>query len=312
MRIGNIIERCENLPVGVIATALGAVTLSTPYHLIGFPLVRHIFSLIGIVVLILATIKITLHHKTFVKEYGNVVPASLYGAYTMLMMSMGAYAFTYFPHLGKALWLVGIGLHAILIVVFTYRNVIKNFNINSFVPSWFVTYNGIMVSTVVGGAMNEPQLSKIILYYGIAVFFIIIPFMIRRLIMVPVPELVIHTKTVLIAPIGLCLISYLNVIKDPNKYVVFGFYGMMFLALVYVLLHIPKFFSYDFHPGFAGTTFPMAVGVVGSFKMSEYLAKIGDINLSLIVKDISGLQMYITTVIIGFVFYNFLKKMFID
>ena len=55
-------------------------------------------------------------------------------------------------------------------LVFTYNNVIKNFNMQTFVPSWFVTYNGIMVSTVVGGVMNEPLIGKIVVYYGIAVF----------------------------------------------------------------------------------------------------------------------------------------------
>ena len=47
---------------------------------------------------------------------------------------------------------------------------------DTFVPSWFVTYNGIMVSTVVGGVMNEPLIGKIVVYYGIAVFTVIIPF----------------------------------------------------------------------------------------------------------------------------------------
>ena len=53
---------------------------------------------------------------------------------------------------------------------------------DTFVPSYFVTYNGIMVSVVIGGVMKEPTILKIVTYYGIGVFTLIIPFMIYRLV----------------------------------------------------------------------------------------------------------------------------------
>ena len=53
-----------------------------------------------------------------------------------------------------------------------------------------------MVSIVVGGAMDEPVISKWVLVYGVLVFFTIIPFMIRRLIIKPLPDMVYHTKAI--------------------------------------------------------------------------------------------------------------------
>ena len=91
-------------------------------------------------------------------------------------------------------------------------------------------------------------------------------------------------------------------------YIAFFLYGIVFVTLISILLSIPKFFSFNFHPGFAGTTFPMAVGTVASFRMSAYLTSINLPEYSNIVRNIAGIQLYVTTGIIVFVFYNFLKK----
>ncbi|MEG0137101.1 MAG: TDT family transporter, partial [Cetobacterium sp.] len=222
----------------------------------------------------------------------------------MLTMIIGAYLFNFYPMVGKALWLFGILFHTVLIVVFTYRNVIKNFNIDGFVPSWFVTYNGIMVSIVVGGQMNEPLISKIVLVYGIVVFFLIIPFMIKRLLVKPLPDMLYHTKAVLLAPSSLCIVGYLNVMKEPNLTVAYILYGIVFVTLISVVISIPKFFSFDFHPGFAGTTFPMAIGTVATFKMSTYLSSLGMVEVGEVLRNIGGIQIFIATSIIAYVFSN--------
>ncbi|MGL4989250.1 MAG: TDT family transporter, partial [Cetobacterium sp.] len=193
------LERLQRFPVGAIATTVGACTLGNVYALMNFTYLRNIFMIVGIVVFILATIKIFKHREVFLSEYSNTIPASLYGTYSMLAMILGAFIFTYSPSLGKNLWLFGVFFHAFLICIFTYRNVIKNFKMDMFVPSWFVTYNGIMVSIVVGGKMDEPEISKAVLIYGLIAFFSIIPFMLRRLIIKPLPDMVYHTKTILLA-----------------------------------------------------------------------------------------------------------------
>ena len=64
-----------------------------------------------------------------------------------------------------------------------------------------------------------------------------------------------------------------------------------------------------FNPGFAGLTFPMAIGIVASTKMSAFLIAQGNESFGSIVKEISGIQIYITTAIIGFVLYNFARML---
>ncbi|MDU4884343.1 TDT family transporter [uncultured Clostridium sp.] len=299
------LQKIENLPVPILPTMVGALTLSTVYSNMGYTWVRHITSWIAVIVLLSYIIKMMVYPKTCIKEYSNTVPASLYAGFTMITMILGSYFYNASPVFGKTLWFTGLILHAIHILIFTYRNVVKGVNMQTFVPSWFVTYNGIMVSTVVGGVMNEPAICKIVVYYGIAVFTIIIPFMLYRLLKHELKEPMYHTQAILLAPSSLCLVSYLNFIETPNKFIIYYLYLAVICALIFIIIKLPTFFSFIFHPGFAGLTFPMAIGTVASSKMSAYLIGQGYETFGNVINQISGIQIYITTGIISVVLFKF-------
>lgn len=300
-----MIKRLEKMPVPVLPTFVGALTLSNVYNGMGFSTVRHLTMWAATIILILYIVKIITYPKVCVNEYKNTVPCSLYAAFDMILMILGSYYFDYLPGFGKTLWAIGLGIHVVHLLVFTYRNVIKERNINTFVPSWFVTYNGIMVSCVVGGAMNAAGILKYVVYYGIIIYFILIPIMIWRLIKVEIKDSVYHTMAVVLAPCSLCVVSYLNVIKEPKAAMVYLLYACVLASLVFVVVKLPKFFAYSFVPGFAGLTFPMAIGIVASQKMAGYLTGIGNESLAKTVTQISGIQIYLTTMIIGYVLVNF-------
>lgn len=299
-------DRLERMPVPVLPTFVGALTLSNVYSGMGYAWVRHISMWVATVIFLLYIVKMVKFPKVCLKEYQTVVPCSLYAGFTMVLMILGSYYFDYVPALGKGMWAVGLCIHAVHILVFTYRNVIKKRDINTFVPSWFVTYNGILVSCVVGGAMNAAGILKYVAYYGIIIYFIIIPIMIWRLLKVEVKTPVYHTMAVLLAPCSLCVVSYLNVIPNPNQTLLYILYACVLASLLFIIIKLPKFFSFPFAPGFAGMTFPMAIGIVASTKMAGYLTGIGNDAFATVVKQISGIQIYLTTMIIGYVLLNFL------
>jgi len=303
----NLLKKIENIPVPLLPTMVGAATLSNVYSTLGYTWVRHLTMWLATIILIAYLVKITVFTKTCKKEYSNTVPASLYAGFTMITMILGSYYFDYNNILGKSLWSIGLILHTIHLLIFIYRNVIKGFNKDTFVPSWFVTYNGIMVSTVVGKPMNEPFISKIVVYYGIIIFILILPFMIIRLRREPIKEALFHTQAILLAPSSLCVVSYLNVVENPNKIVISLLYLAVFVTLLFVLYKLPGFFSFEFTPAFAGLTFPMAIGIVASVKMSGFLINSGYETIGNAIKQISGIQIYVTTAIIGYVLFNFFK-----
>lgn len=299
-------ERLERMPVPVLPTFVGALTLGNVYSGMGYPWIRHMTMWAATVVILLYLIKLVKFPAACKKEYETVVPCSLYAGFTMVLMLLGSYYFDYAPALGKGMLLFGLCVHAVHILVFTYRNVIAKRDINTFVPSWFVTYNGIMVSCVVGGAMNIGHILRYVLYYGIIVYFVILPFMLWRLFTVEVKAPVYHTMAVLLAPCSLCLVSYLNLTETPVQALVYVLYVCVLASLVFIIIKLPKFFSFPFAPGFAGMTFPMCIGIVATNKMSGHLAGKGNEALSKAAAQLGGIQVYLTTMIVGYVLLNFL------
>ena len=298
-------ERLERMPVPVLPTFVGALTLSNVYSGMGFVWVRHLMMWIATIVWLLYVVKIIKYPATCKKEYEMTVPCSLYAGFTMVLMILGSYYFDFAPALGKGMWFAGLIVHAVHILVFTYRNVIKKRDINTFVPSWFVTYNGIMVSSVTGAAMNAAGILKYVVYYGIIIYLVIIPIMIWRLLKVEVKAPVYHTMAVVLAPCSLCVVSYLNVIPEVNQMLLYFLYVCVLASLAFIIIKLPKFFAFPFAPGYAGMTFPMAIGIVASTKMAGYLTNIGNESLAAVVTQISGFQIFITTMIIGYVLLNF-------
>lgn len=299
-------NRLERMPVPVLPTFVGALTLSNVYSGMGYTWVRHLTMWAATIVILLYVVKIIKFPATCKKEYETVVPCSLYAGFTMVLMILGSYYFDYIPALGKGIWMAALAVHAIHILIFTYRNVIKKRDINTFVPSWYVTYNGIMVSCVIGGAMNAKPVLRIVLYYGIIVYFVILPFMLRRLLTVEVKPAVYHTMAVLLAPCSLCVVSYLNVEENPNQILLFVLYACVLASLAFIIIKLPKFFSFPFAPGFAGMTFPMCIGIVATNKMTAYLSGSGKESLAALTGQLSGIQIYLTSMIVGYVLLQFL------
>ena len=299
-------ERLKDMPVPVLPTFVGAMTLSNIYAGLGFAWVRHITMFVGFIVIFAYIAKIVFFRDVCLNEYKNVVPCSLYAGFFMMMMILGSYLYDYNQTLGLTLWFIAWICHSIHILIFTYRNVVVNRDINTFVPSWFVTYNGIMVSCVVGASYGYNHILRYIVYYGIIIYIVIIPIMIWRLIKVAVKPPVYHTMAVVLAPCSLCLVSYLNIIENPNPYLVYFLYFCVLASLLFIIIKLPRFFAFSFVPGYAGVTFPMAIGTVATGKMAAYLANGGKEQLAGYLTQLQGIQLYLTTMIIGYVLLQFM------
>lgn len=299
-------ERIKNMPVPVLPTFVGALTLANVYGGLGFAWVRHLTMWVATIVILCYVVKLITAFDTCKKEYSNVVPCSLYAAFFMMTMILGSYYNELFPGCGQIILLIAVACHAIHICVFTFRNVICKRDINTFVPSWYVTYNGIMVSCVAGAAILPKAVTTAVTYYGIVIYLVILPFMLYRLFTVEVKAPVYHTMAVLLAPCSLCVVSYINVIENKNAMLLYFLYVCVLCSLAFIIIKLPKFFAFNFVPGYAGVTFPMAIGCVATGKMAGFLTNAGNEKLAGYLTQLQGIQIYLTTLIIGWVLLQFL------
>ena len=167
-----MIKRLEKMPVPVLPTFVGLLTLSNVYGGMGYTWLRYAVMAAATIVIVFYLVKIAVYPKTCAREYAQTVPASLYAGLTMCLMILGSFYYEKGLGFGKIVWLVAVIAHMVHILVFTWNNVIKKRNLETTLPSWFVTYNGLMVSCVTGGAMNMRPLLQGITVYGLIIYFI--------------------------------------------------------------------------------------------------------------------------------------------
>ena len=117
-----MLERLERMPVPVLPTFVGALTLSNVLNGMGYAWIRHITMWAAVIIMLLYIVKIIKYPATCMKEYNTTVPCSLYAGFTMVLMILGSYFFDFVPVLGKTMWFIGLIVHAIHILVFTYKN----------------------------------------------------------------------------------------------------------------------------------------------------------------------------------------------
>ena len=157
--------------------------------------------------------------------------------------------------------------------------------------------------------MLPPMMAKMVLFWGLGIYTVTIPFMVWRLASKEVKPAVFHTQAIVLAPCSLCAASYLNLAAEPKSAVVVILLICILSSLAFIIIKIPAFFSVPFAPGFAGLTFPMAIGIVAVNKISAYFAGAGSETAAAVIKQIAGIQIYLTTVIIGVVLFGFFKML---
>lgn len=304
-------KRLEKIPVPVIATFLSFLTMGNVYGGLGFVWLRYLIMGLGTVFIICYILKIVLNPGTFLKEYSQTIPSSLYGAFSMVLMVLGSFYYEMGMGFGRIIWLIAVAIHCAHIIIFTinhtFGQVISKKDFINMMPSWFVTYNGWMVACVTGGKMEAAPILKVITIYGCIIYLVLVPFMIWRLLNVEIKSAAYHTMAVLLAPCSLCVVSLVNVYGTPNSILIGLMYFCVLASLLFIIVKLPDFFSFQFYPGFAGLTFPMAIGVVASQKMAAYLAGIGNDSLSYAVTQLAGLQIFLTTMLVGYVMLMFTR-----
>ena len=306
-------KRFEKLPVPVLATCLSALTLANVYGGLGFTWLRWFIMICGMVLILAYIVKMAASPMTCLREYDQTIPASLYGAFSMCLMVLGSFLYEKGCGFGKVIWLFAVIVHFVHILAFTWKHtygkVYAKKDLIPMMPSWFVTYNGWMVACVTGGAMNMGWLLKIITIYGCIIYVVLLPFMLYRLFKKEIKPGTFHTMAVLLAPCSLCVVSLINVYDEPNGFVLGFMYICLLCSLLFIIIKLPAFFSFDFYPGFAGLTFPMAIGLLATQKMAGYLAKVGKEGLANACSQLFGLQLLLTSMLVAYVVLMFIRML---
>ena len=215
---------------------------------------------------------------------------------------------TYLGHIiyeaGRIVWIVAVVLHGLLLINFL-RNILKEFDFQNILPSYFIPPVGIVVASVSGEMFNFSILCEILFYFGFISYFITLTFVIIRLRMGNIPSPNKPTLAILAAPASLCLAGYLSLNSVPNPLLISILVPLSIIMTIIVYVMFFKLLRIPFNPGYSAYTYPVAISATAMVKFTGYLKNLGNAWTSS-VEVFAIIEVYIAILIVFYVGIRYL------
>ena len=257
----NFIEKIP-LPIcGLILALLSLGNLLQDIH----PFLRYAFGSIGAIFLVLMILKAIFYPKTVADSLKNPVLMSSSGTFSMSLMLLSTYLSSFTPSISYALWIVGVALHILLVIYFTYRFVIREFDISTVYPSYWIVFVGITMAAITSQAHEVQEIGFIFFIIGFIAMTITLPLVIYRYVTCSeIPDMNKPLICIFTALISILIVGYLNSAASISIEFLITLY---LIACIFYIFAFYKFIEYrnlDFYPSFAAFTFPFVISALAT------------------------------------------------
>lgn len=264
----------KKLPVPIVGLMLALAATGNLVLSYG-NMYRNIFGLLSVIVLILVLVKIIKYPKNVVESLKNPVVASVFPTFSMGIILLSTYIKPYASSLAFTIWVVGLILHAILIIYFTIKYIF-NFNIKQVFPSWFIVYVGIAIGSVTAPTFEVVKIGQILFWFGFISYIVLLPIILNRVFNVKgIPEPALPTIVIFSAPVSLCLAGYINSFPEKNMFIVWLLLVLSQLTLLCILFQLPKLLKLKFYPSYSAFTFPLVISAISIKVTNGFLTSMG-------------------------------------
>ncbi|WP_405307909.1 TDT family transporter [Methanobrevibacter sp.] len=291
----------EKIPIpicGLILAFLSLGNLLNDTH----PLLKVICGIIGIVLLILILSKLVLYPKKIKEDFKNPIIASNSGTFSMSLMILSTYTSPFMPSIAYGIWILGVALHILLIVYFTYHFIIRNFNISTVYPSYWIVFVGITMGAITAHAHNLDEIGFIFFLVGFIGMIFTFPLVIYRYINYKdIPNANKPLICIFTAILSILIVGYLNSYNDISIEFLMIMYIFACIFYIFALTKLIEYRNLDFYPSFAAFTFPF---VISGLATKGVISKIGS---SIILNSVLSIETVIATAIVLYVLIRYMK-----
>lgn len=266
----------KKTPLPITGLMLGLVALGNLLQSHSESL-RSILGAIAGLIFLLVISKVILYREDVRKDMENPVIASVFPTFSMATILFATYLKPMSNLLANVFWFGGLILHILLMISFTRKFILNgNYSIKKVFPSWFIPYVGIAVASVSSGAVGMQGLGRIIFWFALVSFVVLLPIILKRVFMVKeIPAPAQACIGILAAPASLSLVGYMNAFEEKNLFLV---YGLLLVAQVLywtAILYLPMIFKGNFFPSFSGFTFPLVISGLALKLSNGFLSQAG-------------------------------------
>ncbi|WP_296874966.1 TDT family transporter [uncultured Methanobrevibacter sp.] len=293
----NIIKKLPIPVSGLILASLSLGNLLQNIH----PSLRFLFGAIGIIFLILILLKVVFYPQLIKDDFKNPVIASSSGTFSMSLMILSTYLMPFMPGISYTLWIIGIVLHILLIIYFTYHFIVHNFDISNVYPSYWIVYVGITMAAITANVHGINDADFIFFIIGFIGMLVSTPLVLyREFIYDKIPEMNRPLTCIFTALFSILIVGYVNsadIISNEFLTVLYSIASIFYIFAIYKLIRNIKI---RFYPSFAAFTFPFVISALATKGVLGTL-KIGLLNYVL------ALQTVIATVLVVYVLIKYIK-----
>jgi tellurite resistance protein len=272
-------SRIKYFPVSFFAMVMGLAGLSIAWHK-----AEQVFSLqlamsgallafaataFGVLALLYG-LKLLRFRPSVAKELAHPIQLNFFPAISISLLLLGIATLQHSPGLAGVLWVAGTTLHLLLTLyilgVWVHQ---EHFEIHQINPAWFIPVVGNMLVPIAGVPLGFPEISWF--FFSVGVLFWLLLFAIilyRMLFHQPLPERLMPTLFILIAPPAVGFIAYVQLAGELDALARLLYYPGLFLTLL-LATQAPRFLRLNFYLSWWAYSFPLAAMATATLIMFQ-------------------------------------------
>ncbi len=292
----NILKKLPIPISGLILAILSLGNLLQPYN----PNFKLICAIAGVIFIAMLLFKVFFYPADVKADLSNPIILSNSGTFSMALMILSTYLNAFNGTLALSVWILGVALHILLIICFTYRYIIRDFNINGVYPSYWIVYIGITMGAITAHVHGMNEIGWMFFVFGFMAMIVTLPLVIYRYLKYPnQPDQNKPLICIFTAIFSILIVGYTNSLDISPEFLI-GLYTIAFVFFLFALVKVIEYRNLEFYPSFSAFTFPFVITAIASKEVSL-------IFNSPIFGVIIPIQIIIASILVIYVLYRYLK-----
>jgi len=270
-------DRLKNFPISFFAVVMGIMGAT-----IAWEKVENIFGwesyvstmllwfsiLIFLMIFFIYLTKIFKYPREIQREFQNITKLSFFSTISISLLLLGIALMNIHPPLSRMLWLIGTIIQFIFsVVIMTIWIRHPSLEINAISPAWFIPVVGNILVPIAGSVYAPIEISWFFFSIGLILWIALFTIILYRLIFHnPLPERLLPTLFILIAPPAVGFISYVKLTQviDPAARILYYF---ALFVLILMIPHLRMLAKIKYYLSWWAYTFPMAALTIATIVM---------------------------------------------
>jgi tellurite resistance protein len=271
-------QRLQHFPIALIAMVMGLAGLTLSWqkaaHTLGMsPRVGQVLLVITACVLLIITciylLKTLRFSREVVDEFNHPIKISFFPAFSISLLLIATATLELSPPLSRDLWISGAAIHLLLTLhVMTQWIHHSRFKVQHSTPAWFIPVVGNIIAPIAGTQLGYTEASWFFFSIGLLYWLVLKTLIFNRLLFHdPLPEKMLPTLFIMIAPPAIGYISYLHLNQGmTDNFAHILYYTSMFIMLL-LFTQLQRFSRIRFFVSWWAYSFPLAAFCIATQTM---------------------------------------------